>query len=242
MSADNGYILRKNSAGEYVLQMYFASNDEYPEIDRPNAEKFGSFVEALKAYEKGCPTKYRSEYGLLIDCGTTTHTNKEEESHMLNVQTYVRKPFEVNAAQVTEENMELVASWCGGVAKADADGTRFIDVKVHKPQTPRHGKAYAGDWVLGSGRGKNTSFKVYLEKAFPKAFDLKAQKTNKTRRDAVELVELMTVDEPAIQPVVTFEDKPEPAAVNQVETATPSAAPSPAFLAALAKSRNEARS
>ncbi len=50
MSADNGYVIRFNTKGEYVLQMYFASYG-FPSIDNPNSRKFWSIREAFDAYD-----------------------------------------------------------------------------------------------------------------------------------------------------------------------------------------------
>ena len=66
MSADNGYILRKRDDGKLVLQMYFASADEYPPIDSPKAKVFDTIEEALSYYEAGQDDGLWSEYGLKI--------------------------------------------------------------------------------------------------------------------------------------------------------------------------------
>jgi hypothetical protein len=69
MSADNGYLLRRNTAGEYVLQMYFASADQYPSIDALDRLVFHTLEEAALWYETHNPY---SEYGLTIKCITPT--------------------------------------------------------------------------------------------------------------------------------------------------------------------------
>lgn len=68
MSADNGYIIRKNSDGNFVLQMYFASDDELPPIDAENVDLFdtlGAAIANVNEVEK----LYPSEYGLTITLG-----------------------------------------------------------------------------------------------------------------------------------------------------------------------------
>lgn len=68
MSADNGYIIRKNSRGKYVLQMYFASNNDYPSVDDPKNPGVDTLEEAVLKYEEIERTdSYASEYGLSID-------------------------------------------------------------------------------------------------------------------------------------------------------------------------------
>lgn len=69
MSADNGYILRRNRKGQYVLQMYFASADEMPDVEiaKPD-EVFQTLEQAVEAHQKldGAVFPW-TEYGLTID-------------------------------------------------------------------------------------------------------------------------------------------------------------------------------
>jgi len=87
----------------------------------------------------------------------------------LEVQTFVRKPFSVEAVQVTDENMDAVAKWCQGDVRTADKGDPFIKVRVHNPLTDRQTKAFVGDWVLYAGKG----YKVYTDKAFERSFDPK---------------------------------------------------------------------
>lgn len=80
---------------------------------------------------------------------------------------YVRKPFEVEAVQVTEENLTEIADWCDGDIRHTADKVPFVKVQVARPLTSRQTRAFVGDWILFAGRG----FKVYTSKAFEGAFD-----------------------------------------------------------------------
>lgn len=89
---------------------------------------------------------------------------------------YVRKPFAVDAVEVTEDNLEAVAQWCGGeVRTSDGRQTKngvtgqqqYIKVTVKRPLNDRQTRAYPGDWVLSAGTG----FKVYTEKAFSGSFE-----------------------------------------------------------------------
>lgn len=80
---------------------------------------------------------------------------------------YARMPFEVDAVQLTEENMDEVATWCGGtVIEAKDDDKKHIKVEVVRAMNDKQTKAYIGDWVLKAGAG----FKVYTAKAFDKGF------------------------------------------------------------------------
>lgn len=85
---------------------------------------------------------------------------------MLNPNTYVRKPFPVDAVEVTEANFDEVAIWCGGEIR-EAGGKRYIKVAVRRPLNDRQTRASVGDWVLYAGNG----YKVYSKTAFFGSFE-----------------------------------------------------------------------
>lgn len=94
----------------------------------------------------------------------------------LDVKKYVRRPFAVEAVQVTPDNIHEVAKWCGGrVKKTDPShwsehaGQQYIKVRVPRALNERQTMAYYGDWVLSSGTGPS-GFKVYTPKAFTSSF------------------------------------------------------------------------
>jgi|SRR5215211_8045020 len=95
----------------------------------------------------------------------------------LNIEKYVRKPFAVEAVEVTEENLSEVAKWCKGrvrTANPNKEGgppnaERYIQVQVKNARDERQTRAYVGDWVLSSGRGP-LGFKVYTPQAFQSSF------------------------------------------------------------------------
>lgn len=112
---------------------------------------------------------------------------------LIQPQKYVRKPFEVEAVEVTAENMQDVALWCGGTVLDLEDGMRsaslsqqYIKVQVKKPLSERQTRAHIGDWVLlatTSDRDNGPAgFKVYT----PKAFDSSFQKQVDNMLDVVE--------------------------------------------------------
>lgn len=84
----------------------------------------------------------------------------------LDILEYVRRPFEVQVVQVTEENLQAVADWCQGEVRSTAEGNTFIKVKVYRPASSRQTRAFPGDWVLYSGK----AYKVYNTEAFNKSF------------------------------------------------------------------------
>lgn len=74
MSADNGYLLRKNKHGEFVLQEYCASADEPPSIDSaPENMRFKDVEAAVLAYgELEAREGMMIEYGLSVQIDTVT--------------------------------------------------------------------------------------------------------------------------------------------------------------------------
>lgn len=110
-----------------------------------------------------------------------TETSAQLSTPKTNLETkkYQRKPFPVNAIQVTNENFEQVAAWCGGsiVTVHEPEGKNdhlfpfeaksFIQVDVARPLTKRQTEAYIGDWILYAAKG----FKVYANRPFLKNFE-----------------------------------------------------------------------
>lgn len=132
-------------------------------------------------------------------------------------QKYVRKPFAVDAVEVTEDNMHDVAKWCGGRVRTDTrswgnrKGQKFIKVRVANPLNERQTMAYIGDWVLSSNTGPN-GYKVYTPRAFVESFEKQAQHMLETvermeQRAAEENAEDEEYVDPA-QEAMRFSDSP----------------------------------
>lgn len=85
----------------------------------------------------------------------------------MDTTTYYRKPLQVEAVQVTEENILEVAKWCKGKVYEASNGKMTLEVKVLHPLHANQTKAQEGDWVLKSSQG----FKIYADTAFKKGFD-----------------------------------------------------------------------
>lgn len=83
---------------------------------------------------------------------------------------YGRKPFTVDAVQVTEENFEEVAEWCGGEIRTnETSGQRKIIVPVKRPRRANQRIARIGSWVVFSIG--TIGFKVYSGNAFRNTFE-----------------------------------------------------------------------
>lgn len=103
---------------------------------------------------------------------------------MLNLMKYQRNPFSVDAVVVSAENIQEVASWCGGEVRTmdtskdgGAEGfQQYIKVPVRKPLSDRQTRAYYGDWVAAAGG----SFKVYTPRAFTTNFTKQAEEMLET--------------------------------------------------------------
>lgn len=84
---------------------------------------------------------------------------------------YARNSFEVEAVQVTAENLNEVAEWCDGEVRYTVDEERnikdaHVKVKIPRVTRERQRQAFVGDWVLKSDSG----FKVYTKAAFASCF------------------------------------------------------------------------
>lgn len=89
----------------------------------------------------------------------------------LKVKKYWSKPTQVEAIQVTHQNMAEVSRWCSGQIKTVKDENtsqvrKFIKVKVWRAQSDKLTQAFVGDWVIRRG----TNFKVYSEQAFKNSY------------------------------------------------------------------------
>ena len=84
---------------------------------------------------------------------------------MIEVNRYVRRPFYVDAIQVTKENMQEAATWCDGTIVSTAHD-QYIKVKVKRPTNHRQTTAMIGDWILVSEYG----YKVFSQRNFEMKF------------------------------------------------------------------------
>lgn len=88
---------------------------------------------------------------------------------MLQTSKFIRKPLLVEGLQVTEDNMETIAKWCGGEICETVSKRNFIKLETKPSPMTRQNMAFAGDWVLKSEMG----FKIYSKRAFDRTFDPK---------------------------------------------------------------------
>lgn len=97
---------------------------------------------------------------------------------MIETTTFQRKTFRVKAVQVTEENLDELAKWCGGAVRLEPigmDGFKpYVEVttcRVPTARISRHVKdrAYVGDWITRLSDANN--FRVYRNKSFKVAFE-----------------------------------------------------------------------
>ena len=91
---------------------------------------------------------------------------------------YLTKQREVEAVQVTDENMFDVARWCGG-SVTTKNGSTYIAVDSFRPQNQRQKEGHVDDWIVKQG----TSFKVFLPAPFQFGFEPKRQVTIENSKD-----------------------------------------------------------
>jgi hypothetical protein len=79
-----------------------------------------------------------------------------------------RKSFDVEYVEVTEETIDEVAAWCGGVVGVQ-DDVRYIRIVDKNAINTRQTKAFVGDLVVHHLELKG--FKSFGKKTFYKSFD-----------------------------------------------------------------------
>lgn len=84
----------------------------------------------------------------------------------MDKQQYLTAQRKVEAAQVTEENMNELAGWCGGRVQNNG-GRPHVKITVARSLAARFGQGYAGDWIVRMGK----SFRIYTNENFLKNFD-----------------------------------------------------------------------
>jgi len=101
---------------------------------------------------------------------------------------FVRKPFEIEAVQITEENIEDVAKFVGELKFKD-DGAPFI--VVDRRLVPNIWRVFPGYWMTKMG----DNIRCYSEKIFTEQFEPK---------NSTEVT--VTVKEPLPQPLTLTVD------------------------------------
>lgn len=106
---------------------------------------------------------------------------------------WTRNSFDVEAVQVTEENMGRVASWCRGTLALTLTNQPepYIALNVTRSNKHRYVKVWVGDWITQM----DGAFKTYRNKSFRFAYQPK--KNQDKFNDVLELVrEAMDVQDP----------------------------------------------
>lgn len=89
MSADNGYILRKNTQGLYCLQEYCASDEQLPKISKTSSHMlFRTVEEAIRTFQQITESQI-VEYGLSVDISKETDDEHKEDCPYSIVKEYI---------------------------------------------------------------------------------------------------------------------------------------------------------
>lgn len=94
----------------------------------------------------------------------------DEAQSPIKIDQYRRKTFDVDAVQVTPDNIHDVAEWCGGDVRTEQQkgkSVKFIKVRVYKALDDEQTKAFVGNFVVYMGSG----YKVYKYNAFMRTFE-----------------------------------------------------------------------
>lgn len=77
------------------------------------------------------------------------------------VQSYLRRPFIVQAVMVTEKNLDEVAVWCGGTVNRETK-RHYVEVPVSKVTNELQRRGFINHYVVKAERG----YRVYTYKTF----------------------------------------------------------------------------
>jgi hypothetical protein len=92
------------------------------------------------------------------------------------VQIWTKKSFDVQAAQVTEQDMETIAEWCGGriyIQHNEGEERQFyIQFTGIQHKEKKEIKAFVGDWITFV----RDEFRLFHDTQFKRAYDLKTDK------------------------------------------------------------------
>lgn len=127
----------------------------------------------------------------------------------------MRKSYPVIAYQVTEENMAILARWCGGEivpANPDRGIELHIRVPVSRPSPKTLIEARVGFWILGFYHNRRKVFKPYNEARLMREFNFTLEDDD------------LALDELAIDPS-EFEEPPCCAHCKKNEAPKPTALP-----------------
>lgn len=83
--------------------------------------------------------------------------------HSMSFKTFVRRPFTIEAVEVTEENWDQVANMTG-IKRAKVDGTPFIE--TNRDIVPNVYRIYLGFWLTSM----NGKLRAYSAKTFNDMF------------------------------------------------------------------------
>lgn len=81
----------------------------------------------------------------------------------MQFKTFVRKPFTVEAVEVTEDNIDDIAKMCGTI-ETNEDGQKFI--KTNKEIVKTVTRVYIGFWMTKNG----SSIRFYSRRIFNQQF------------------------------------------------------------------------
>jgi hypothetical protein len=113
----------------------------------------------------------------------------------IEMRTFTRKTFVVEAIKLTEENLNYVALWCRGtIAKTlDDAGTLYISLPHPSGSYTRDGvKAYIGNWIVHNEKQK--SFRPYDEGVFFHNFTPTDRSDDEKLAEVIRMVKLAMVE------------------------------------------------
>lgn len=111
--------------------------------------------------------------GFCVDCSLQSAQARETQQYLNNLKgnkvefnSYTRKPFTVEAVEITEANLEAVAEFIGTIRTKEDDGTKFI--QVDRRLIPNVYRVYPGFFMTRMG----DNVRCYSPRTFTEQFEL----------------------------------------------------------------------
>jgi hypothetical protein len=113
----------------------------------------------------------------------------------IEIHTFTRKTFTVEAIKLTEENIHAVALWCRGTIAKTLDGKDQLYIAMRRPGLPYERSelmAFPGNWVVHNLLQK--SFRPYEEGVFFHSFIPTDRSDDEKLSEVVRLVKLAMIE------------------------------------------------
>lgn len=111
------------------------------------------------------PEVWEQLTGTMFDHLSIGEDDSPKGSDAMNFKTFLRRPFTVEAVEVTDENFEEIASMTGEIETKD-DGSGVTFISTNRKIVPNVFRIYRGFWLTRMG----DNLRAYSSKTFNEMF------------------------------------------------------------------------